>query len=44
MISVDEEFCTKMHGAEHFKDHTNREEFFFHGMVILLGFSQFFEQ
>ncbi len=42
MISIYEEFSAKQHGTELLQDHDNGKEFFFHGMVILLGVSQFF--
>ncbi len=41
MISIDGKESTQKHGVELFKDHDNSEEFFFHGVVILLQLSQF---
>ncbi len=37
----DEKHSTKKNGMELFKGHFNEEEFFLHGMVILLQLSQF---
>ncbi len=42
MICINQELGTKKHGAEHFKNHNNGKEFFFHCMIILLGVSQLF--
>lgn len=42
MISINEDFGAKKHGAELFRDHDNGNEFYFHSMITFCLSDSFF--